>query len=128
MNYKNYIKNNKLILPEGFNSPLSSCSYNDLTELILPEGFNSHLYCDNNNLIELILPEGFNRYLDCDNPDIIKIANCMEKFKLNYWEAGIKIIDKLNLDKLPKLKSHYSLRETAPQYRNLKLNILLNEL
>ena len=167
MNYKKYIKNNKLILPKGFNSPLS-CSYNDLMELILPEGFNSILYCsynnlselilpegfnsdlfcsDNklkelilpegfnsnltcyyNNLSELILPEGFNSYLNCDNPDIYKIAKCMKEFKLNYFNAGIKIIDQLNLDKLPKLKSHYSLRETAPQYRNLKLNILLNEL
>ena len=45
----------------------------------------------------------------------------MNGFKLNYWEAGIKIMDQLNLDKLPKLKSYYSLRETAPQYRNLKL-------
>ena len=52
----------------------------------------------------------------------------MKEFKLNYWETGIKIIDQLNLNKLPKLKSHYSLRETAPQYRNLKLNIILNEL
>ena len=46
MNYKNYIKNGKLILPEGFNS-------------ILPEGFNSPLYCYGNKLSELILPEGF---------------------------------------------------------------------
>ena len=52
----------------------------------------------------------------------------MKEFNLNYWEAGIKIIDQLDLSKLPKLKSHYSLRETAPQYRNLKLNIILNEL
>ena len=52
----------------------------------------------------------------------------MNGFKLNYWVAGIKIMDQLNLDKLPKLKSYYSLRETAPQYRNLKLNIILNEL
>ena len=159
MNYKKYIKNNKLILPEGFNSPLSSCSYNDLTELILPEGFNSNLHCDNNklselilpeefnsalycfynklgglilpegfnstlycygnNLSELILPEGFNSDLSCDNLDIIKIAWCMKEFNLNYWEAGIKIIDQLDLNKLPTLKSYF---------RNLKLNIILNEL
>ena len=98
MNYKDYIKYNKLILPKGFNNKLD-CSYNNLTELILPEGFNS--------------------YLDCDNPDIYEIAKCMKEFK---------IIDQLYLDKLPKLKSYYSLRETAPQYRNLKLNIILNEL
>ena len=105
--YKNYIKNDKLILPEGF---------------------NSRLYCSGNNLSELILPEGFNSDLWCDNPDIIKIANCMKEFKLNYFEAGIKILNQLELNKLPKLKSYYSLRETAPQYRNLKLNIILNEL
>ena len=46
----------------------------------------------------------------------------MKEFNLNYWEAGIKIIDQL------KLKSYNSLRETAPQYHNLKLNIILNEL
>ena len=138
MNYKKYIKNNKLILPkefnsnlncswnnlselilpEGFNSPLD-CYANNLGELILPEGFNSDLNCFNNNLTELILPEGFNSYLYCDNQDIYKIAGCMKEFKLNYWEAGAKIIDQLNLDKLPKLKSHL---------RNLKLNIILNEL
>ena len=158
MNYKDYIKDNRLILPKGFNSDLF-CSFNNLTELILPEGFNSPLYCDNNNLSELILPEGFNNNLECDNnnlselilpkefnsnlycywnklselilpegfnsdlgcdnPDIIKIAKCMKEFKLNYWEAGIKIIDQLDLSKLPKLKSYY---------RNLKLNIILNEL
>ena len=43
----------------------------------------------------------------------------MKEFKLNYFNAGIKIIDQLDLNKLPKLKSHH---------RNLKLNILLNEL
>ena len=43
----------------------------------------------------------------------------MKEFKLNYFNAGIKIIDKLDLNKLPKLKSHL---------RNLKLNIILNEL
>ena len=158
MNYKNYIKNNKLILPKGFNRYLDCynnkltelilpegfnsdlfCSNNNLTELILPEGFNSSLYCFNNNLSELILPEGFNSCLNCyrnnltelilpkgfnspfgcDNPDIYKIAKCMKDFKLNYWEAGIKIIDELDLNKLPKLKSHF---------RNFKLNIILNEL
>ena len=70
MNYKEYIKNNKLILPKGFNSPLN---------------------CSRNKLCELILPEGFNRYLICDNPDIIKIARCMKEFNLNYLEAVIKI-------------------------------------
>ena len=75
MNYKNYIKNNKLILPKGFNSYLN-CSINNLSELILPEGFNSDLFCHHNNLTELILPEGFNSYSVCDNPDIYKIANC----------------------------------------------------
>ena len=138
MNYKNYIKDNKLILPKGFNSGLFCscndlselilpkgfnsdlfCSSNNLTELILPEGFNSTLLCYNNNLSELILSEGFNSYLVCDNTDIYKIANCMKEFKLNYFNAGIKIIDQLDLNKLPKLKSHF---------RNLKLNILLNEL
>ena len=138
MNYKKYIKNNKLILPKGFNSTLN-CSYDNLSELILPEGFNSRLYCYYNNLsklilpegfnsdlncyrnklTELILPEGFNSFLYCDNPDIIKIVKCMKEFNLNYWEAGIKIIDQLDLNKLPKLKSHF---------RNLKLNIILNEL
>ena len=138
MNYKNYIKNNKLILPKGFNSYLF-CPYNDLSELILPEGFNSvlncydnnlselilpegfnsNLVCSINNLSELILPEGFNSALYCDNKDLNKIANCMKKFKLNYYDAGIKIIDELELNKLPKLKSYY---------RNLKLNIILNEL
>ena len=109
----------ELILPEGFNSTLD-CSMNKLNELILPEGFNGALFCDNNNLTELILPEGFNNNLYCDNLDINKIANCMKEFKLNYFNAGIKIIDQLDLSKLPKLKSYYSLRETAPQYRNLK--------
>ena len=118
MNYKDYIKNNKLILPKEFNSPLD-CSRNKLSELILPEGFNSNLDCACNNLTELILPEGFNRDLYCDNLDINKIANCMKEFKLNYFNAGIKIIDQLDLNKLPKLKSHF---------RNLKLNIILNEL
>ena len=118
MNYKNYIKNNKLILPKGFNSYLN-CSINNLSELILPEGFNSDLFCHHNNLTELILPEGFNSYSVCDNPDIYKIANCMKEFKLNYFNAGIIIIDQLDLSELPKLKSYC---------RNLKLNILLNEL
>ena len=36
----------------------------------------------------------------------------MKEFNLNYFNAGIKIIDKLNLNKLTKLK----------------LNIILNEL
>ena len=111
MNYKDYIKNNKLIIPKGFNSELY-CSSNNLTELILPEGFNSDLSCHHNKLTELILPEGFNSYLVCDNPDIYKIAKCMKEFNLNYFNAGIKIIDKLNLNKLTKLK----------------LNIILNEL
>ena len=167
MNYKNYIKNNKLILPKGFNSYLFcpyndlselilpegfnsdlfcsfnnlnelilpegfnnylSCSSNKLNELILPEGFNSHLSCAYNNISELILPEGFNSYLSCDNIDIIKIAEFMKEFNLNYFKAGIKIINQLDLNKLPKLKTYYSLRETAPQYRDLKLNIILNEL
>ena len=35
-------------------------------KLVLPEGFNSDLVCSDNNLIELILPEGFNSDLDCD--------------------------------------------------------------
>ena len=97
MNYKEYIKNGKLILPKGFNSKLD-CSWDKLTELILPEGFNNYLYCD--------------------NKDLNKIANCMEEFKLNYFNAGIKIIDKLELNKLPKLKSYH---------HNLKLNIILND-
>ena len=118
MNYKKYIKNNKLILPKEFNRNLD-CSYNNLNELILPEGFNSTISCYRNNLSELILPEGFNSTLYCDNKDLNKIANCMKKFKLNYYDAGIKIIDELELNKLPKLKSYY---------RNLKLNIILNEL
>ena len=53
MDYKKYIKNGCLVLPEGFNSPLN-CSDNNLKELILPEGFNSDLDCSNNNLRELI--------------------------------------------------------------------------
>ena len=66
MDYRNYIKKGKLILPKGFNSCLD-CSNNKLTQLILPQGFNSSLYCYGNNLKELILPEGFNRnYLYCD--------------------------------------------------------------
>ena len=138
MNYKDYIKNGRLVLPKGFNRNLY-CSWNDLTKLILPEGFNSTLFCHVNNLTELILPEGFNNILYCynnnltelilsegfnsnsycDNPDLNKIAEYMKEFKLNYWEAGIKIIDQLDLSKLPKLKSYH---------RNLKLNIILNEL
>ena len=54
MNYKDYIKNNKLILPKGFNSTLN-CSGDNLNELILLEGFNSSLDCHSNNLSELIL-------------------------------------------------------------------------
>ena len=66
MNYKDYIKDGKLILPEGFNSKLL-CWNNNLEELILPEGFNNYLDCHDNNLNELILPEGFNRNnLICD--------------------------------------------------------------
>ena len=45
MDYKHYIKNGKLILPEGFNSNLY-CYNNKITELILPEGFNSYINCD----------------------------------------------------------------------------------
>ena len=65
----------------------------------------------------MILPEGFNSNLNCDNQDLNKIAKCMKKFKLNYFNADIKIIDQLDLNKLPKLKSHF---------RNLKLNDILN--
>ena len=66
MSYKNYIKDSKLILPEGFNNDLD-CSYDNLEELILPEGFNSYLNCSYNNLTRLILPEGFIRNnLICD--------------------------------------------------------------
>jgi len=36
MSYKDYIKDGKLILPEGFNSQLI-CNNTDLTELIIPE-------------------------------------------------------------------------------------------
>ena len=71
------------------------------------------------NKIKLNFIKGFNSNLGCDNPDIIKIDKCMKEFNLNYWEAGIKIIDQLDLNKLPKLKSYH---------RNLKLNIILNEL
>ena len=66
MDYKKYIKNRCLILPNGFNSPLD-CSGNNLTSLILPEKFNSVLYCSSNNLTSLILPEGFNSYLNAGN-------------------------------------------------------------
>ena len=45
MNYRDYIKDGRLILPKGFNSPLD-CSDNNLEELVLPEGFNSKLRCD----------------------------------------------------------------------------------
>ena len=44
--HKKYIKNGKLILPEGFNSYLD-CSSNNLISLILPEGFNSYLNAGN---------------------------------------------------------------------------------
>jgi len=82
MNYRDYIKNGKLVLPEGFNSPLN-CSNNKLSELILPEGFNSWLNCKNNNLTELILPEGFNRYLNCYNNQLNKLI-LPEGFNRNY--------------------------------------------
>ena len=77
MDYK-YIKNGKLILPDGFNSELN-CSYNNLTELILPDGFNSNLYCSYNNLTELILPDGFNSDLNCDKE--------VRVYKWNEWLA-----------------------------------------
>ena len=76
MDYKNYIKNGKLILPEGFNSRLN-CSYNNLTKLVLPEGFNSYLDCYGNNLTELILPDGFNSDLNCDKE--------VRVYKWNEW-------------------------------------------
>jgi hypothetical protein len=69
MNYRDYIKDGKLILPEGFNSDLY-CSNNNLTKLILPKGFNNSLRCWGNQLTQLILPEGFNSYLNCD--EIVK--------------------------------------------------------
>jgi len=47
MDYKKYINDGKLILPEGFNSYLN-CWNNNLTELRLPEGFNENLDCRNN--------------------------------------------------------------------------------
>ena len=72
MNYKDYIINGKLILPEGFNSALY-CTGNNLTELILPEGFNSNLHCSGNNLTELVLPEGFNSFLDCSRNNLTEL-------------------------------------------------------
>ena len=86
MDYKNYIKNGKLILPEGFNSNLY-CSSNNLTELILPEGFNSNLYCYNNKITELILPEGFNSYLDCYNNSYLSFDKEVRVYKWNEWLA-----------------------------------------
>ena len=95
MNYKNYIKNNKLILPKGFNSPLN-CAYNNLNELILPEGFNSDLFCSYNNLSELILPKRFRgKYspLYCNNKQLIinHLANL---------HSVIRIVSKFNIVKL----------------------------
>ena len=108
MNYKDYIKDGKLILPEGFNSYLDccdnrltelilpkgfnswlNCGYNQLKELILPKGFNKDLNCCGNNLTELILPEGFNSYFYCDHT--VKV------YKWNEWlalerERKIKLI------------------------------------
>ena len=85
MNYKKYIKNNKLILPKGFNSYLS-CSNNNnnnnLSELILPEGFNSNLFCHNNNSLKLLLPEGFNSNLFCHNNNLNELP---EVFNLNWF-------------------------------------------
>ena len=79
MNYKDYIKDGKLILPEGFNMPLY-CFDNNLEELILPKGFNSPLYCYSNNLTELILPKGYNNnYLYYDKN--VKV------YKWNEWLA-----------------------------------------
>ena len=78
MYYRDYIKDGKLILPKGFNSPLN-CSINNLKELILPEGFNNWLNCSSNNLTELILPEGFNNFLYCD--EAVKV------YEWNEWLA-----------------------------------------
>ena len=79
MNFKDYIKDGKLVLPEGFNKPLY-CSRNKLTKLILPQGFNSQLNCIFNKLEELILPEGFNSYnLFCD--ETVKV------YEWNEWLA-----------------------------------------
>ena len=78
MDYKHYIKNGKLILPEGFNSNLY-CYNNKITELILPEGFNSYLDCSDNSLTKLVLPEGFNSDLYCDKE--------VRVYKWNEWLA-----------------------------------------
>ena len=66
------LKDNRLILPDGFNSYLD-CSYDNLTELILPKGFNNWLICNNNNLKKLILPEGFNSHLDCSYNELTEL-------------------------------------------------------
>jgi hypothetical protein len=105
MNYKDFIIDGKLILPEGFNSPLR-CYNNNLEKLILPEGFNSPLYCYNNNLKELRLPEGFNSELKCDNVDLLIINHIMKKRNIDYFEAGYRIWKELDMGKLPVLATY----------------------
>jgi hypothetical protein len=111
MSYKDYIKDDKLILPEGFNSPLD-CSRNNLKELVLPEGFNSPLNCSGNKLKELILPEGFNSplyWLNCKNNNLTELILpegfnrnnliCDETVKVYKWNEW------LALERERKLKS-----------------------
>ena len=113
MNYKDYIKNGKLILPEGFNNQLY-CINDDLTKLILPEGFNSTLNCCYNKLTELILPEGFNNYLDCR-------CNNLKELIL---PKGFNI-NNLSCDKNVKI---YNWNEWLALERERKINLILDEL
>ena len=112
MDYRDYIKNfkllltkgfnnllnywnkkfNRLILPEGFNKTLD-CSYNNLTKLILPQGFNSYLNCSGNNLNELILPQGFNSKFYCD--ETVRVYNWNEWLSIERERKLKLILDEL---------------------------------
>ena len=113
MNYKDYIKDGRLVLPDGFNS-LLDCSGDNLTELILPQGFNSGLFCFNNKLTNLILPEGFNSPLYCQNNKLRELI-LPEGFNRNY----------LYCDKNVRV---YEWNEWLALERERKINEILNEL
>ena len=113
MNYKDYIKDGKLILPEGFNNYLD-CGNNNLKELILPQGFNSQLLCYNNKLTKLILPKGFNSRLHCYRNNLTQLI-LPEGFNRN----------NLICDKTVTV---YSWNEWLAIERERKINEILDEL
>ena len=114
MDYKDYIKDGKLILPEGFNSPLN-CYYNNLKELILPKGFNSYLNCKNNQLKKIVLPEGFNSDLYCHGNNNLEELILPEGYNNRYFHC----------DETVKV---YKWNEWLSIQRERKINAILDEL